>query len=94
MHRRRIQRWAAIAILAIMALLTLECLGIFESCHVDCADGHRHEACVCMCACHACAEPVAGIVIAPPTAVSRVAGTPAAPSGVLVLPDIFRPPLA
>jgi len=91
MHRRRIHRWAAIAVLA---LLTLEGLGIFESGHDDCADGHRHDACVCMCACHTYAEPAADIEIAAPTALARVVALPALSAGILVPPEIFRPPLA
>ncbi len=77
-----------------MALLTLEGLGIFEAGHDDCADGHRHDACVCMCVCHVYAESAADIAVAPPAALTHFIGVPMTSSGVLVPAEIFRPPLA
>jgi hypothetical protein len=94
MHCRRIQRWGAVVILAIMALLTLEGLGVFEAGHDDCADHHGHEACVCVCACHAFSIPAAGIEIAPPAVTCRIFPAPPMAAGVSVPVDIFRPPLA
>ncbi len=94
MYGKRIHRWAAVMVLAIMAFLALEGLGVFEGGHDDCADTHGHDACVCVCTCHAFAMPAADIEIAPPTAVAVFIAAPPMTAGVLVPTDIFRPPLA
>lgn len=94
MRRRKLQRWAAVAILAIMAVLTLEGVGLFEAGHDDCADSHGHDACVCVCACHSFSVPSGSIDVAPPTAEILLFAAHPSATGVLVPTDIFRPPLA
>lgn len=94
MERRKLQRWAAVVILAIMAVVALEGLGLFEAGHDDCADNHEHDACVCVCACHTFALPSGGIEVAPPTLASTLSTAPLPATGVPFSAEIFRPPLA
>ncbi len=81
-------------IVSIMAVLTLGGLGIFEAGHDDCADNPGHDACVCVCACHAFDMPSASIEMVPKTLASMLSAAPPPTTGVFFPAEIFRPPLA
>lgn len=94
MERRQLHRWVAIAVAAAMAVLGLGGLGMFDAGHDDCADNLGHDACVCVCACHAFDVPSASIELVPKMLASRLSAPPPPTTGVFFPAEIFRPPLA